>query len=247
MGELLERSLAVKQLGKQVRNLGCLLVLLFSSSNVTAQVSDKPKEEWTVKEIEAFLTDSGWAQTIGGSAQVGGLPLSSAVEGNYFTIRLRSALPVRQALARLRELKSKYDKMSASDKAAIDAKNKPLLECPPCEDYYIITMSQGPGSNRGVPHAFETMSLNQAKLTVVLKNDKGETRELVNMVKPKVRGEDAIFFFARFSARGEPLFTTANRKVTLTFAPSLFEGNAMRSTTVDFDVARITINGQVVF
>jgi hypothetical protein len=214
---------------------------------VLSQVNDKPKEQWTLKEVESFLTDSGWAQTIGGSAQVGGLILSSPAEGNYITLRLRSALPIRQALARLRQLKSKYDQMSASEKAAIDAKNKPLLECQPCDDYYVVTMSQGPGSNRGVPNAFETMSLNRAKLTVVLKNEKGETRELVNMVRPKVRGEDAVFFFARFDAKGEPLFTTANRKVTISFDPRLFEGSAMKSIVVEFDIAKITMNGQVVF
>ena len=237
----------MKQLCKQARNFACLVVLLLINSNAWAQVSDKPKEQWTLKEVEAFLSDSGWAQTIGGSAHVGGLELSTAVEGNYITVRLRSALPVRQALARLRELKSKYDKKSASDKAAIDAKNKPLLECAPCDDYYVVTMSPGPGSNRGVPNVLETMSLNKARLTVVLKNEKGETRELVNMVKPKVRGDDAVFFFARFNDKGEPLFTTANRKVEVWFAPSLFEGSAMRSISVDFDIARITVNGQVVF
>ncbi len=237
----------MKQVFKQVRNFSCLLILLVISSNVRSQVSDKPKEQWTIKEVEAFLTDSGWAQTIGGSAHVGGLQLPSALEDNYVTVRLRSGLPVRQALARLRELKSKYDKMSAGDKVAVDAKNKPLLECQPCDDYYVVTLSQGPGSNRGAPHAFETMSLNQAKLTVVLKNEKGDTRELVNVIKPKVRGDDAVFFFARFDAKGEPLFTPANRKVTIWFDPSLFQGSAMRAISVDFDVAKITINGQVVF
>lgn len=237
----------MKQLYKQARNFACLLILLLINANAWSQVSDKPKEQWTLKEVESFLSDSAWAQTIGGSAQVGGLPLSSAMEGNFVTLRLRSGLPIRQALARLRELKSKYDKMSPRDKADIDAKNKPLLECQPCQDYYVVTMSQGPGSNRGVPSAFETMSLNRAKLTVVLKNEKGETRELVNMVRPKVRGDDAVFFFARFDAKGEPLFTTANRKITISFDPRLFEGSAMKSIVVDFDVARITLNGQVVF
>lgn len=235
---------------KLIRTLNGFMVLIsctLLAQPAPAQLKHKPFEQWTLKETEALLTESPWAQTLGGSVAIGGLELNSAVGGTSVTVRLRSALPIRQALARLRQIKSKYDNMSAGDKSKLDAKNKPLLECLPCDDYYVVTLSPAPGTSRGVPHILTTMTPAQLKLNVMLKNEKNETRELVNFVKPKFAGDDAVFFFERFNASGEPLITQASRKVTLWFDPRIFEGNAMRIVNVDFDVAKITVDGQVVF
>ena len=219
------------------------LFTLGTVAPVSAQLPAKPMEQWTQKEAETLLIDSPWAQTLGGGVAAD----QQTLTGTMVTVRLRSALPIRQALARLRQLKSKYDKMSANDKAGVDAKNKPLLDCAPCGDYYVVTLSPGPGTTKGVPSIFENMSLDQAKKDVVIKNDKGETRPLVNFVKPKVNGEDAVFFFDRFDANGQPLITSSSRKVVIWFDPRIFEGFVMRIVSVDFDVAKILINGEVIF
>lgn len=224
--------------------LGC--ATMFPAPRVRGQWDKKPYRQWTSEEAEAVLIESPWAQTVYPGAVVGGLSTDTPVSGSPVTIRLRSALPVRQALARLRELKSKYDKMSDKDKVAIDEKNKPLLDCEPCADYYVVAVSPGPSSSRGIPTRFQTLTLAQAKLTVFIKNEKGETRELVNIVNPKVVGQEAVFFFARFDSTGAPLISPANRKLIISFDPAVFT-TANGITKFEFDVARITVNGQVVF
>lgn len=223
-----------------------LLEAIISAAGFQGQWNQKPFRQWTTEEAEAVLIESPWAQTVHPAAVVGGLSTDTPVSAAPVTIRLRSALPVRQALARLRELKAKYDKMSDKDKAGIDEKNRPLLECEPCADYYIIAVSPGPSSSRGIPTTFQTLTLDQAKLTVFLKNEKSESRELVNVVNPKAVGQEAVFFFARFDSAGAPLISPASRKVIVSFSPAVL-ATANGITNFEFDVPKITANGQVVF
>lgn len=223
---------------------GCCALI---PSTVHAQLDGKPYQQWTAKEAEGLLINSPWAQTLEGVVSVGRLDPPTAVAGTAVTVSLRSALPLRQALARLRQLKNKYDKKSDSDKAAIDAKNKPLLECPECADYYMVAMSPGPGSSTGLPIALQTMSLAEVKLNVRIKNEKEETRELVKFVSPKFAEDAAVFFFSRFNSKGEPLISPENHTLTISFDPRIFEWKTARLTKFEFDVAEMIVNGQVVF
>ena len=211
-----------------------------------AQLDGKPYQQWTAKEAEGLLTDSPWAQTLTGLIAAGRLDPLIEVVDTAVTVRLRSALPLRQALARVKQLKAKYDQKSASDKAGIDEKNRPLLECPECANYYVVAMSPGPASSTGLPTSLQTTSLANVKLNVQIKNERGETRELVKFVNPKFTGDDAVFFFSRFNSQGEPLISPANRTLTISFDPRIFEWKKATLTKFEFDVAKMIVNGQVV-
>jgi hypothetical protein len=209
--------------------------------------SDKPYRQWTADEVDKLLSNSAWAQTQGGLVAIGSLDPPTAAANTAITIRLHSALPMRQALARLRQLKNKYDKRSDIEKAAIDEKNKPMLECSECADYYVVVMSPGPGSHEGLPTGLQTMSLALVKNNVQIKNEKGENRELVKFVRPKFFEDNAMFYFSRFNAKGEPLISPAHRTLTISFDPRIFEWKTARLTKFEFDVAKMIVNGQVVF
>jgi hypothetical protein len=215
---------------------------------IPAQVHGKPYQQWTAKEAQGLLIESPWAQTRAGLLAVGRFDPPTAAVNTAVTVSLRSALPVRQALARLKQLKNKYDKKGNSDKAAIDEKNRPLLECPECADYYMVVMSPGPGSENDLPPYLQRALLAQIKLDVVIKNEKGETRELVKFVKPKFFQDEAAFFFPRLNSKGEPLISAANRTLTISFDPRIFSFKvAARLARFEFDVAKMIVNGQVVF
>lgn len=237
----------------------CGLTAMIPLGAVQGQWNSKPFQQWTTQEAEAMLIDSPWAQTvysIAGSTGGASSAMDTSTGGRLgtgtdsdirLTIRLRSALPLRQALARLRQIKAKYEKMNDKDRSGIDAQNKPLLDCAPCDDYYIIALSPGPSSSKGIPIKFQTMSLDQAKLSVTLKDEKGESRELVNFVPPKKVGQEALFFFSRFDSKGAPLITPASHKVVVWFDPTVFGATANGTTRFEFDVAKMVANGQVVF
>jgi hypothetical protein len=225
---------------------GCCALV---SGTVHAQFGGKQYQQWTVKEAEGLLVNSAWAQTRAGLVAVGRLDPPTAAANTAVTIRLRSALPLRQALVRLRQLKNKYDTKSDSDKAAIDGKNRPLLECPECADYYMVTVSPGPGSSNALSTnlPLNTVSLAWLKLNVEIKNEKGETRELVKFIKEKFFGDEAVFFFSRFNSKGEPLISPANRTFTISFDPHVFGWKTWTVTRFEFDVAKMISNGKVVF
>ncbi len=144
---------------------------------------------------------------------------------------------MRQALARLRQLKSKYDKMSDRDRAAFDEKNKPLLECPACSDYYVITVD--------FPAILKAMTLPEAKLNVQIFDQAGQTRELVHFTQANATGEGIAFFFRRLNEKGEPLLTPQSKKLIVLLGPKFL--NTTTSKTVTFDVSRMILNGNVAF
>src|SRR5437660_8479247 len=232
---------------QHLRFLFCLLLVTLISSQVHAQFAGKSYQQWTAKEAEGLLINSPWAQTQAGLMAVGRLYPLTAAANTAITISLRSALPVRQALARLKQLKNKYDKKSNSEKAAIDDGNKSLLECPECADYYIVTMSPGPGSETGLPGSLQKASFARVKLDVEMKNEKGETRELVKFVPPKFTLDNAMFFFSRFNSKGEPLIGSQNHTLTVSFHPGLFGFKPAMLSQFHFDVTKMIVNGQVAF
>lgn len=64
----------------------------------------------------------------------GGYGNNTPTPDKVYVVRLRSALPIRQAILRLRQIKEKYDSMSDAKKAEFDEKNKALVECPACDE-----------------------------------------------------------------------------------------------------------------
>ena len=197
----------------------------------------KPYQQWTKEEVQRILTESPWAQT---SAQSGQIVGSSMSADKVYTLRLRSALPIRHALLRLRQLNDKYDSMSAEKKAEFDEKNKPLVECPACADNYVVSLvPPAQGDARRV-------SLDRMKLFVRLVDDRGRERQLVHFVPHKTTGQELVFFFPKFDDKGEPLVTPATKKVVFTIDTSVI-GLDATTRRFEFDVSKMTAGGKVEF
>ena len=224
-----------------------ILSVCLCGSAPAQNIWEKPFTQWTKSDVEKILTNSPWAKTEeerwGG---VGMSPFSYKV-----IVRLRSALPVRQALVRLNQLNAKYDKMSEAEKAAFDAKTKGLLECPACANNYVISMNspitRGPGDDR--VGRLKDESLSSLKQYVYIANEKGERRELVHFVPPKVLGDEAVFFFPRLDDKGRPLLTLDSKKLIFYIEPRVFERNkgVFIFEKIEFDVSKLLLNGEVAF
>ena len=214
-----------------------------------AQALTKPYQQWTARETERLLSDSPWAQTEPGLVRSGRTDPVTEVVDTTITVRLRSALPVREALARLNQLKDRYDQKNEHDRTVIDARNKELLECSDCADYYAVSITPGAGSRSDLPAflssgrtAFELIRQN-----VFLENDKHEKRELKKFTRPKSPAGEAIFFFSRLDSKGNSLVGPGSRTVIISFDPRVFDWKKATVTKFKFDLARMTINGQVAF
>lgn len=242
-----------------------------ASAQGQQQAWSKPLAEWTREDAQKVLNASPWARSqtikveqrktsriagapnpiIGGNQAPMQTEANTATSGGAqapvdytFTLRLRSALPVRQALARLMQLDAA--KLKEKDRAAHETRTKGTLDCPACADNYVVTLSSRSEESRGsdpVYAAFAGARIDDIKRFVYLANDRGDRRALVHFVPPRSPGEEAVFFFPRLDEGGAPLLTPASRKL-------IFNVTKVEVSTVanfQIDVADITDKGEVVF
>lgn len=229
---------------------GGVLLISFAISLFAQDLSQKPYPQWTKDDIIKIASDSPWASVVQASPTTGDRVPVAYLPG--ITIRLRSALPIRQALLRLKQIDAKYDKMSEKDRADFDARMKGLLECPACTDNYIITLGP-PVSQRQMKSGIGTLknvTLSLLEKRVYLMNERGEKRELVHFVAPKHDEDEATFFFSRLDENGKPLLTTDNKKLVFIFeAKNLRTGWNLDSIPerYEFAVPRLLWNGKIEF
>jgi hypothetical protein len=197
----------------------------------------KPYTEWSMGEALRVLDDSPWAQT----------QIESGKEAFTVTIRLRSALPIRQALIRQRQLQLNYGKFSPAEKARFDADAKDFLTCSDCAEYYIVTLTSA--FNHPYPlRVLEGLSLDELKSQVSLTNDKGERRSLAGFIPPRAEGKEAMFIFQRFDDHGSPLLTTADKQLHFKIEQRVFEGKTLVPIKkFTFGVSKLIQNGEVMF
>jgi hypothetical protein len=250
----------------------CLAAGAARAQEQQQQPWSKPLGEWTREDAQKVLQESPWArsQTIKvqqhRTGRIAGAPNPIGPDGNpapistvgntavsggaqapidyTFTLRLRSALPVRQALARLMQLDAV--KLKDKERAAQETRIKGTLDCPACADNYVVTLSSRSEESQGsdpVYAAFAGARIDDIKRFIYLANDRGDRRDLVHFVPPRSPGEEAVFFFPRHDERGEPLLTSTSRKL-------IFNVTKVEVSTVanfQIDVADITDKGKIVF
>lgn len=214
--------------------------------------SKKSYKQWSRTDCEQILNDSPWA--LKHAQRTGG---SDAGRDSVITARLRSALPIREALVRQMEIDNKYDKMSPADKEAFDAKTKPILDCPSCSNTYAIALNgkveegttatsthSGMQSNDDPVYEWlKNATLDQLKIGVVLENERGERRPLVYFKKPEAKFAEAVFVFARNDSSGKPFLLPSDKKVVFRFDQS----NSNSAFNFEFDVSKLILADKVQF
>jgi hypothetical protein len=231
--------------------LGCA----FTSSWAQAW-KNKSFTEWSLNDTTKILNDSPWAQTQIEHSRINyGLPITSYAA----TMRLRSALPIRQALLRQKQIVMNYQKFTAADKERFDRETKDFVECSDCAEYYLVTVGSplieypqtGPIEDRYVSFdiigTLKSFTVEDLKLNVYLANDKGERRELVRFIPPKGEGKEAMFVFPRHDSQGRALITRDNKEFHFRIEDKLFKGQPMPLKPFTFQVAQIIQDGQIVF
>jgi hypothetical protein len=228
----------------------------------------KPSTQWSRSEAEAVLNSLPWAsrqeirlkfdkelQAAAGSYS----GVSSAAQSQsmtevtsqmpvdfIFTLRLRSALPIRQAMVRLKTLETDVEKMNPSQLAAFDAQLKGLLECPACADNYVVTLSSKSTNRPGADAAYTAFKggrLADLQRFVLLANDRGERRQLVYFVAPKAPGDEVTFFFRRLDDQGAPLLTPESKLLIVT----LSDNQPSSVSNFRIDVSKLILKGKVEF
>lgn len=212
----------------------------------------KPYQKWTKQEIFKVASDSPWAQIKFANDMAN--PTTKEIQLRAVTIRLRSALPIRQVLARQMQLNLQETYHIMNDLQRLDYANsiREMLNCSACADKYIITLSP-PQFSRSVNSAIRSLcglTLDLIKTRVYIANEKGERRELISFSAPYDGTDEAFFFFRRFDESGHPLLTPENKKLIFVFeskdltTPS---GRILVPERFEFDVSQLILAGKVEF
>jgi len=248
----------------------CSLTMTISAQKVL----EKPFQKWSKDDAIKVLSASPWAQTYqstsGASSAAqqqiareqnqsvsrgGSNPRSVARDFGPapVVIRLHSALPIRQAIVRLRQLDAGYDKMDEKQRADFDKSIQGFLNCAICQKFYVVTMmkfvdTKSQSVDEGL---FQRMTLEQLKSNVWLSNEKGERRELVQFNAPKGPGDMAVFYFARVDDKGGSFLTPESKKLEFIFENNFLDSRnpyaPMLPRRFEFNVSKFVANGNVVF
>src|SRR4030095_4476752 len=147
-----------------------------------------------------------------------------------------------------------YAKFTSADKTRFDNETKGFVECDDCVKNYLVTIRTptGPSSDATITGVdpiwtLKGLSLADLKPYVHLVNDGGEQRELVHFVPPEKPGGEAMFVFPRLDSAGKALVTTTNKKFRLKIDEKLFDKRSIPMKSFTFEVARLTLSGDLVF
>lgn len=192
----------------------------------------KPYNEWSKSEAVGILMDSPWAQ----------VRMEKVHNSETHTmIWLHSALPIRQAIVRRKQIYLNYHKFSVADKARFDSEVREFLECPDCRKYYMVTLSAEALS------PLRHLSVQEVGRYVYLANEKGERRGLVTFLGPDADSGKVTFVLERFDDQGKPLITITNKKLYFKIEDKLLESKTVPIDGFTFEVSRLIQNGVVVF
>ena len=247
-----------------------LFFVLISSLTITASAQktwEKPPQKWGKDETIKLLSSSPWAKMyqsttvsqkdIQAQAADRGGNNARSIPRNFgqfpVVLRLHSALPIRQALVRIRQIEAGYDKMNEKQRAEFDKTTEGFLSCPICKDYYVLTLTKFVDTtaqyvDEGV---FQKMGLEQLKGNVWLVNEKGERRELVQFNPPKNPADAAVFYFARTDDKGVPFLTPESKSFELQFNNAFMNSRnpyaALLPLSFDFSVSKLIVDGNLLF
>ena len=250
-------------------SLKLITTALFIGITIGAQAqSNKPFTKWSRSEAEAMLNDSPWAsqkeirikfdkESQKAAGSYSGVSSAAAAQSQMevtsqlpvdfiFTLRLRSALPIRQALVRLKALDTNVEKLPDQQRAAYETQIKGLLECPACAGNYVVSLSSKSKESPGADAVYTTFKggrLADLQRYVYLANERGDRRTLIHFVPPRAPGDEAVFFFPRTDDKGAPLLTADNKELLI----NLTDNQANAITNFKIDVTKLLMNGKVEF
>jgi hypothetical protein len=237
----------------------CVVLALAAASAAAREFWEKtPFERWSKQEALRLLTDSPWAQTDIVAAEdlladdprvrlkLGEDRYSKSIFGkviNVTSVRLRSALPIRQAFVRQKRLAVGYEKLAAADRAAFDADVKEFLECAPCAKYYVVSV-QSPLLNEARKRAPDAYSPELFRERAYLTNDKGQWRPCVHV---RQENQEILFFFRRDGDDGKPLVTSDNKTFLFTMTGAVSDEKLSPGSYWEFKVSKLTHKGEIIF
>jgi hypothetical protein len=211
----------------------------------------KDWNQWSKGDCDNLLLESPWSHVWRYQAQPSGagVPHTTTDQLN-FSVQLRSALPVREAMVRQLQLDQKYEKMNDASRSAFDARVAPILSRS-YDDIILVHVdfSRSDGNKflaGAVHHEIAAGDLSPALVTddgdsvAPIRVDMSEkTMYTLDLIFPRTKG-------------GAPFIKEGQKQFSVQFqSPSVdyFEGLhiSSRRVRVDFDLSKMILSGKLTY
>ena len=231
-----------------------LAVTITVLAALTASATDfwlsKDWHQWSKGDCESLLLESPWSHVWRYRAEPWDPNMHEMGDQLFFSIQLRSALPMRRAIVRQLQLDQKYDKMNQSSRNEFDAKAPPILNRS-YDDIILIHVdfSQSNGSDL-LQNAIHN-AIAAGTLTPSLVSEDGIQAEplRVDISEKKTHTFDLVF--PRIMD-GAPIIKDRQKQFSVQFqSPQILYFADLhissRRMRVDFDLSRMAVDGKLAY
>ena len=253
----------------KARRIGlALLALSVWAPASSAQVWDKKAwQQWSKDDCVKVLEDSPWGRKWYRSkvqqdrfGQPTGGDTRETEQQIFYVLQLRSALPVRQAVARQAQIQNKYDKMKPEDKKNLDASTDRYL-AGKYEDVIVVHVLYGSNVQayeRELMRYWKSFPKGTVPQEAALTTSTGVKVQPLQFISPPGAALEFELIFPRM-VNGEPLITPAVKSFSVEFRhPNVgnleteqLGGNVSvekyARVSVEFKTEKMLLNGVTVF
>ena len=215
--------------------------------------SSKPWQKWSVEECKNMLENSPWAHTWsvsgedfpteGRSSEGTGREQEPTV---YYHVQLRSALPVREAVARELEIVNKYDKMDDAKKKAFDVSVSSYLSRN-YDDSIVIHLEYGSNVEiyqRDLMQAWQSVPPGTVPVDTYLIIDKGE-RVVPQRTEVAKGAQTAVEFIFPRIVNGKPLISEVDKSFAFQFMSPAIGPFVTQRAYIEYHPQKMTFEGKL--
>jgi hypothetical protein len=228
------------------RYLTCILAGLLLAA-LAAQAEDfwvkKDWRQWSKDECNKILQDSPWsrkwAKSQMGSSQMPGVSGANAEGASgektpemHYIVELQSSLPVREAVVRLSQINSKYDKMTDAEKKDFDTKAEALLNRN-YDDVILVHVEYGSNLQsfeRDMATYWKNIPPDAPPIDMYLITEKGDRIPPSKIISPLNASYSFDLAFPRTKNK-EPIIRQSDKSLSLQFTHPAIGNQTQRNTT----------------
>lgn len=210
----------------------------------------KPYDEWNAKDCQKMLTNSPWAKELNLTGVGGGGSESTDSQAPFvkYTVQLRNAQPIRQAIVRQQQIIRKYDSLPPEQKQALDRSFQSFLTGVP-SDVVIVSFSfdtNNRGSLRTLLTHWQTQTTDMLKNSFYLSGSKGEKVPIKQFIPVEGAAQEFQAVFPR-QVNGKEILLPEDKTLRLEFSYPVVGGLGDGRGFIEFKTDKMKINDEVVY
>jgi len=194
------------------------LLIAWGAERTADTILAEDYHQWTLTKAVEVLNDSPWARHETFTRIVGGV--GSGISGekeiyNTFYVRFLSARPIREAYARIQQIRHGYDDMSSEEKLRFDQAQLPKLDID-VEDWIVVCLSfrsNDPNEESSVRRFLHSETVRTLKTKAFLSTPESPQVEIAAYFPPIEESVGAKFVFPR-EINGKPVISKNGQRIT---------------------------------